>query len=75
MQKLFKNKVSLYSIALVMWSSTILAQGDPGLPGDGNGFEDPGQPAAPIDAWLPIMLLLGIALVFYYTKKRKALQF
>lgn len=72
MQKLFKNKVSLFIIALVMWSSTILADEldtDPGFPVDGN---DPG--AAPIDAWLPIMLLLGVALVFYYTQKRKALQ-
>ena len=42
---------------------------------DGNGNGDVGDnPAAPIDNWIPFMILIAIALVFYYTSKRKAIK-
>ena len=61
-----QNKTILAVITLLLMSSTIFAQDDPG------GIDgDPGAPAAPIDSWIPIMLFIGIAIVFFYTHKRK----
>ena len=70
MQNIFKCKINLVIIALFLWSNVLLAQ-DPGEdPGDFGG--DPGAPAAPIDNWIPLLLLIGIGIVFYLTYKKKS---
>lgn len=65
--KTIQNKIVL-SLLLTLGSLTrIFAQEDPGF-----GNEDGGDPgAAPINDWLPLLLLVGIALAFYYIHKRK----
>lgn len=66
--KTIQNKIVL-SLLLTLGSLTsIFAQDeDPGF-----GFDDGGDPgAAPINDWLPLLLLVGIALAFYYVHKRK----
>lgn len=68
MQNIFKCKINLVIIALLLWTNVLLAQ-DPGDPGDLGG--DPGA-AAPIDNWIPLMLLIGIGIVFYRTYKKKS---
>jgi hypothetical protein len=66
MQKTFKTKISLYIIILTLWSNAIFADDGPG------GIDgDPGTPA-PIDSWIPLMFLIGIALVFFYTYRKKS---
>jgi hypothetical protein len=71
MIQLFKNKASLFVITLLLCSTTLLAQDDPGFGDDGGG--DPG--AAPISDWIPLMFVLAIVLVFYYTRKRRQVQY
>jgi hypothetical protein len=70
MSQLFKNKASLIVITLLLCSTTIFAQDDD----PGGDFTDPGGPAAPISDWIPLMVVVGIALAFYYTRKRKQVQ-
>ena len=62
-----QNKTILAVITFLLMSTTIFAQDED--PGGIDG--DPGAPAAPIDSWIPIMLFIGIAIVFFYTHKRK----
>ena len=70
MLQLFKNKTSLLVFALLMWSSTILAD-PPVLPGEG----DPGsEPTVPINDWIPYVLLITIAIAFYFVYKKKAVK-
>lgn len=41
-------------------------------PGDsGDGFDE-GDPAAPIDNWVSVVLLLAIGFAFYYFKKNNS---
>ena len=68
MKKIFKNKTFLFTISALLWSLIIFAQ-DPGLPA-----EDPGAPAAPIDNWVPFMIVVGIVLLCYYTRKMKQIK-
>lgn len=72
--KTIQNKIVL-SLLLILGSLTrIFAQDeDPGF-GFDDGFGDGGDPgAAPINDWLPFLLLVGIALAFYYIHKRKTI--
>ena len=60
-----QNKTILSVITLLLMSSTIFAQDeDPG----GIGGGDPGT--APISDWIPLMLLVAIGLLFFYTRKK-----
>jgi hypothetical protein len=68
MQKIFKTKLSLLIIMLTLWSNAMLADDDPG------GIDgDPGTPTpATIDNWIPLMFLIGIAIVFFCKYKKKS---
>ena len=65
-----KNKLlkTIYLLLIFLNPITVLANDDddPGLPGDG----DPGQ--VPITDHLWILMILGIALIFYYQRKKLA---
>lgn len=65
MQQFIKNKVTLFLIALSLWSNAIFADDSPG------GIDgDPGAPVAPINNWVSIMIILAIALMLYFKSKR-----
>ena len=65
MKTMRKIELGCYMMVLNLWSFTLVAQeDDPGFP-----TEDPGTPAAPIDQWVFPMFLLGLVLVYYYTRK------
>jgi hypothetical protein len=66
MQKIFKTKISLLIIMLTLCSNEIFADDNPG---GING--DPGAPA-PIDNYIPLMFVIGIAIVFFYTFRKKS---
>ena len=68
MKKIFKNKTFLFTISALLWSLIIFAE-DPGLPA-----EDPGTPAAPIDDWIPMIILIALVLAFYLLRKVKPVQ-
>jgi hypothetical protein len=68
MQKILNSKLSLFIVTILLWSNATFAQ-DPGGPID----NDPGVPVTPIDSWIPFMLLLGLAMVFFYTYKKKSI--
>ena len=60
-----QNKTNLSVITLLLMSSTIFAQDeDPG----GLSGGDPG--VAPISDWVPLMLIVAIGLLFFYTRKK-----
>ena len=66
MQKIFNNKIILFLITFTLWTTAAFADDDPG------GIDgDPGAPA-PIDQWIPLMIIIGIAIVFFYLNKKKA---
>jgi hypothetical protein len=66
MQKILTTKISLLIIMLMLWSNAIFADDDPGeLDGD------PGA-TAPIDSCIPLMFLIGIAIVFFYMYRKKS---
>ena len=64
------NKIIKVLFCVFFFAMPILAKADDVSDGNGNGDMD--NPAAPIDNWIPFMLVIGIALVYYYTSKRKA---
>ena len=66
MQKIFNNKIGLLTLVLTLMSNSIFAQ-DPG------GIEDDPGAAAPIDQWIPLMIIIGIAIVFFYLNRKKAI--
>lgn len=70
MRKNRKMKLQIYTLLFCMLSLVVNAQ-DPGFPG---GDDDPGTPAAPIDEWIFPMVLLGIAMMVYYTKKKQCTE-
>lgn len=70
MRKNSKMKLQIYTLLFCMLSLVVNAQ-DPGFPG---GDDDPGTPAAPIDDWIFPMVLLGIAMMVYYTKKKQCTE-
>lgn len=67
MRKNSKMKLQIYTLLFCMLSLVVNAQ-DPGFPG---GENDPGTPAAPIDDWIFPMVLLGIVMIVYYSKKKQ----
>lgn len=67
MQKIFNNKIILFLITFTLWTTAAFADDDPGGIGD-----DPGA-AAPINQWIPLMIVIGIAVVFFYHNKKKAI--
>ena len=59
-----KNRFNLkYSIALVLFTVSLQAQET--FPGDVPDIQE-----APLDTWLFPMTLVGIALLFYFVKKK-----
>jgi len=63
----FQNKTILSVLTLVLMSSTVFAQDeDPGGLGG-----DPG--VAPISDWVPLMLIVAIGLLFFYTRKKTSI--
>lgn len=71
MHKLFSNKINLLILLITLWSSATFAQVD----NDPGGIDgDPGQ-NVPIDHWIPLMLFLGAAIIFFYNRKRSPLQY
>lgn len=66
MKTVRKIELGFYLMVLNLCSFTLVAQDeDPGFPIEGN----PGEPAAPIDQWLLPMFVLGLVLVYWYTRK------
>lgn len=66
MKKQFKQKMCFLIFSLLLTISSFAQE-------EGGGdVDDLGTPATPIDNWIPIMIVIGIALVYYYTTKRKA---
>ena len=67
-------KFWIYCI-LVIWSTPLIASEEdefPFLPGDGGNPNN--APAAPIDDWIPFMLILSIGFIFYATYKKKKIK-
>lgn len=65
MKTVRKIELGFYLMVLNLCSFTLVAQDkDPGFPA-----EDPGEPAAPIDQWVFPMFVLGLVLVYWYTRK------
>ena len=60
----FQNKAGLLVLTFLLMTSNIFAQDDPGGLDEG----DPG--AAPISDWVPLMLLVAIGLLIFYTRKK-----
>lgn len=68
MLKIVNNKIILFLITFTLWSTVAFADDDPG------GIDgDPGTPA-PINQWIPMLIIVGIAIVFFYTYKKKAIS-
>jgi len=65
MIQILKNKTTLFLATLLLWCNASFA--DPGFPIE----NDPGDPAvAPIDDWIPLLFVIGVAIVFYAARKR-----
>ena len=63
----FQNKTGLFVITLLLMCSTIFAQDE-----DQGGIGgDPG--VAPISDWIPLMILVAIGLLFFYTRKKTSI--
>lgn len=66
-----KTKKIIYKIAfiLLLFTANLQAQGT-GFDDDTNdgGTE---EPAAPIENWIPVLLIAGIVTAFYFTNKKK----
>ena len=67
MKKLNSTRIKYQFIVIVLFL-TQFVQAQPGF-NDGDDVED--VPAAPIDDWIFPMLLLGIAIIIYHTKKKQ----
>lgn len=60
-------QIKIYLMVFNLVSIAAMAQQDPGFPFE----EDPGSPAAPIDHWILPMAVLGIAVMYYFIKKKR----
>ena len=61
-------KIKIYLMVFYLVSIAAMAQQDPGFPFE----EDPGEdPAAPIDQWILPMVIIGIAVMYYFIQKRR----
>ena len=61
-------QIKIYLMVFNLVSFAAMAQQDPGFPFE----EDPGSdPAAPIDHWVLPMAVLGIAVMYYFIKKKR----
>lgn len=66
-----KRVIQKYGLLAFLWLAyTLPAFADPNDPDDG---DDP--PAAPIDNWLLLLILAGVALGIYFIMKYKRKQF
>jgi hypothetical protein len=67
MKRLNNNSIK-YQLILTFLFLAQFVQAQPGFD-DGDDVVD--VPAAPIDEWIFPMVLLGIAIIVYYTKKKQ----
>lgn len=67
MRQLFKNKTSIFLFTLLLGVNSVFAE-DNGDPGGMEGG-DAGN-AVPIHDWIPYVLIISIAIVFYYMHKK-----
>ena len=67
MKRLNNNSIK-YQLILIFLFLAQFVQAQPGFE-DGDDVVD--VPAAPIDEWVFPMVLLGIAMIVYYTKKKQ----
>ena len=83
MKNIYINKAILFSMSLLLWTSTIFADNGAEIDEDSYDYAtyavndidpggDPGTPAS-IDHWIPIMIVIGIAIVLYYNYKKKSI--
>ena len=70
MKKLNSTRIKYQFIVIVLFL-TEFVQAQPGFD-DGDDVVD--VPAAPIDDWIFPMVLLGIAMMVYYTKKKQCTE-
>ena len=66
MKKLNRTTIKYQLVVIVLFLAQFV-QAQPGFESD--DVED--VPAAPIDEWIFPMVLLGIAMIVYYTKKKQ----
>lgn len=73
MIQMMRNKTVLFIFTLLLWTNFIFADDElnPDDPGGGLG-QDPGT-TAPIHDWIPFVILIMIAIVFYYMHKKKVI--
>lgn len=67
MQTIRTSKVALYITILILWSTPIFADDNPGGIGG-----DPGLAGAPLDNWLLIALAITAVILFYLVSKKRA---
>lgn len=67
MKKLNRTTIKYQLVVIVLF----LAQFVQAQPGFDDGDDVVDVPAAPIDEWIFPMVLLGIAMMVYYTKKKQ----
>ena len=68
-------RTSLLFVFLLLWDFALFAQ--PTEPGDTDGtgnLEGADAPAAPIDDWISLVLILGLLLGYYILKTRKEIS-
>lgn len=70
MKKLNRNRIQYQLVVIVLFLSQFV-QAQPGFD-DGDDVVD--VPAAPIDEWIFPMVLLGIAMMVYYTNKKQCTE-
>jgi hypothetical protein len=61
-------QIKIYLMVFNLMTIAAMAQEDPGFPFEDNS--DPGQ-EAPIDDWILPMAVLGIAVMYYFIKKKR----
>jgi hypothetical protein len=60
-------QIKIYLMVFNLMSIAAMAN-DPGFPFE----EDPGEdPAAPIDQWILPMVIIGIAIMYYFIQKKR----
>jgi hypothetical protein len=70
MKKLNRTTIKYQLVVIVLF----LAQFVQAQPGFDDGDDVVDVPAAPIDEWIFPMVLLGIAMMVYYTKKKQCTE-
>lgn len=69
-----KNKYKTLLTILLFFLSNAMLFAQPGSTDDGGTLESTDTPAAPIDDWISLVLVLGLLLGYYILKTRKEIS-